>query len=68
MNSLRKEGNCHDELTHRDLNQRLESEIESKIRSELTLKLYDSVKTSFRLRYIFDLICHELCCARLDNA
>ncbi len=46
----------------------IRSEIESKIRSELALKLYDSIKTSFRLRHIFDLIYHELCRAWLDNA
>ncbi len=51
-----------------NLNQRLKSEIELKIRSELTLKLYDFVKTSFKLHYIFNLICHELCHVQLDNA
>ncbi len=45
---------------------RLKTEL--KIRSELALKLYDFVKTSFRLRHIFDLIYHELCRAWLDNA
>jgi len=47
---------------------KIKSKTELKIRSELTLKLYDFVKTSFRLRHIFNLICHELCHARLDNA
>jgi len=47
---------------------KIKSETELKIRSEFTLKLYNFVKTSFRLRHIFDLICHELCHARLDNA
>ncbi len=38
------------------------------IKSELALKLYDFVKTSFKLHHIFNLIYHELCCAQLDNA
>ncbi len=47
---------------------KIRSETELKIRSELALKFYDFVKTSFKLRHIFDLIYHELCYARLDNA
>ncbi len=39
----------------------IKSKTKLKIRSELALKLYNSVKTSFKLRHIFNLIYHELC-------
>ncbi len=46
----------------------IRSETELKIRSELALKLYDFVKTLFKLHHIVDQIIHELCHVQLDNA